>query len=172
MSQGLVYQPFRNRVPVIGQFDIEDVKDGGEAARRAVLAVCRQASQALLVIEDHPLTEDDRRSQLTQLRTSLGESRSVKNAPGHLLRRKEDDVLVSLLGICIGPGSWWSTYIYVAPIKSTMLIWESSLVDLWSERHSDYNLLKQDLRDGLATKIWTGGAKGFGGGFEGGQAAV
>src|SRR5688500_15940000 len=84
-SQGLVYQPFRRGVAVAGQFSIEDGKDGGEAARRGVLAVCRQSSQALLVIEDHPLTYDDRRAQLTQLRASVDESRSLEDAPGHLL---------------------------------------------------------------------------------------
>ena len=146
-SQGLVYQPFRQGVPVAGQFSIEDEKAGDETARRAVLAVCRQASQALLVIEDHPLTYDDRRTQLTQLRASLGESRSLENAPGHLLRTQDDDMLTRLLQVCIGPGSWWSTYIYLAPIKSMMLVWESSLVDLWSDRHSDFSLLEHDLRE-------------------------
>ena len=116
-------------------------------ARRAVLAVCRQASQALLVIEDHPLTYDDRRTQLAQLRTSLGERRSLEDTPGHLLRRQDDDTLTSLLRVVIGPGSWWNTYIYLAPIQSTMLVWESSLVDLWSDRHSDYSLLEHDLRE-------------------------
>lgn len=28
-----------------------------------------------------------------------------------------------------------------------MLVWESSLVDLWSERHSNYSLLEHDLRE-------------------------
>ena len=149
-SQGLVYEPFRQGVVIAGQFSIEDAKDGGEAARRAVLAVCRQASQALLVIEDHPLTYDDRRAQLAQLRTSHGESRSLEDAPGHLLRRQDHDTLTTLLRVAIGPGSWWSTYIYLAPIKSTMLVWESSLVDLWSDRHSDYSLLEHDLRETTA----------------------
>ena len=145
-SQGLVYQPFRQGVPVAGQFGIEDAKDGDEVARRAVLTVCRQASQALLVIEDHPLTHDDRRAQFAERRASLGESSSLEDAPGHLLRRQDDNTLARLLQVCIGPGSWWSTYIYLAPIKSTMLVWESSLVDLWSDRHSDYVLLEHDLR--------------------------
>jgi hypothetical protein len=149
-SQGLVYQPFRQGAPVAGQFSIEDAKDDGEAARRAVLAVCGQASQALLVIEDHPLTYDDRRAQLAQLRSSHGGTRSLEDAPGHLLNRQDDDTLAALLRVCIGPGSWWSTYIYLAPIQSTMLVWESSLVDLWSERPSDYSLLKHDLRDTTA----------------------
>lgn len=146
-SQGLVYQPFREGEALSGQFNIEDGEDDGAAARRAVLAVCRQASQALLVIEDHPLTYDDRRAQLTQLRATLGENRSLADAPGHLLRRQDDDTLTHLLQVVIGPGSWWSTYIYLAPIKSTMLVWESSLVDLWSNRHSDFSLLEKDLRE-------------------------
>ena len=112
-----------------------------------MLAVCRQASQALIVIEDHPLTYDDRRAQLAELRTSLDERRLLEEAPGHLLLRKDDDRLTQLLQVCIGPGSWWSTYIYLAPIKSTMLVWESSLVDLWSDRHSDHSLLENDLRE-------------------------
>lgn len=149
-SQGLVYQPFRRGVPMAGQFDAGDEADGGEAARRAVIAVCKPASQALFVIEDHPLTHDDRRTRLAQLRSLHGEARSLEDASGHLLRREDSDTLLALLRLCIGPGSWWSTYIYLAPIKSTMLVWESSLIDLWSDRHSDYKLLEHELRETTA----------------------
>lgn len=144
-SQGMVYQPFINGLPLSGQFDIEDEKDDGEAARRALLAVCSRASQTLIVVEEHPLTYDDRRAQLLQLRASLEENRSIEDAPGHLLQRQDTQIMTQLLQVCIGPGSWWSTYIYLAPIKSTMLVWESSLVDLWSEHHSDFSLLNHEL---------------------------
>ena len=128
-----------------GQFETIDEKDGGEAASRAVLSVCEQASQVLIVIEDHPLTHDDRRAQLATLRSSHGETRPLEDAPGHLLGQGDHEVLAALLRVCIGPGSWWSTYIYLAPIRCTMLIWESSLIDLWSDRASDFRLLENDL---------------------------
>ena len=146
-AQGLIYRPFREGVPMAGQFDAGDEKDGGEAARRAVLAVCERASQMLIVVEDHPLTYDDRRMQFASLRSSHGETRSLEDAPGHLLSQADSGVLVALLSVCLGPGSWWSTYIYLAPIRCAMLIWESSLIDLWSDRRSDFRLLEHDLRE-------------------------
>jgi hypothetical protein len=146
-SQGLVYRPFREGLQMAGQFQITQGKDGEGVARQAVLAVCRQASQALVVIEDHPLTYEDRRAQLAELRKSFGEPRSLDNAPGHLLGHQDNDALAALLQVCIGPGSWWNTYIYLAPIRCAMLVWESSLVDLWSDRASDFRLLEHDLQE-------------------------
>lgn len=144
-SQGLIYQPFRHGEPLDGQFRTGDENDEGEAARRALFGLCRNASQMLFVIEDHPLTYDDRRAQLTALRASFHESRLLEAAPGHLLGREDGETLTRLLQVCIGPGSWWSTYIYLAPIKTTLLVWESTLIDLWSNRSSDFKLLAAAL---------------------------
>lgn len=128
-----------------GQFRTGDEKDGGEAVRHALLATCRQASEALVVIEDHPLTRADRRTELASLRTTHGESRPIERIPGHLVH-PTDDPLIALLRVCVGSGSWWSTYLYLAPIQTTMLVWESSLVDLWSTRESVHAILKSDLQ--------------------------
>ncbi|HKQ39488.1 MAG TPA: hypothetical protein VJ063_15530 [Verrucomicrobiae bacterium] len=48
--------------------------------------------------------------------------------------------------LCIGKGCWWSAYLYLAPISIALLLWESEIVDLWSERSSDYTLLEHELR--------------------------
>jgi hypothetical protein len=111
-----------------------------------VLAVCEQANQGLVVIEDHPLTYADRRKELTEFRRGHDEIRPIEDAPSHLLRDEDHELLATLLRVCIGPGSWWSTYIYLVPIDCTLLIWESSLIDLWSERHSVYSALANHLR--------------------------
>jgi hypothetical protein len=47
--------------------------------------------------------------------------------------------------LCIAKGCWWSAYIYLSPIKVALLLWESDIVDLWSERTSDYTLLEHEL---------------------------
>ena len=145
-SEGLIYQPFRNGVPVSGQFHLNDANDRGASGHETLVSVCQQASQVLFVIEDHSLSYADRRMRLTTLRKSYGDRRPLSEAPGHLLKTTDAISLQTISEIVIGPGSWWSTYIYLAPIQSTMLVWESSLIDLWSDRHSDYKFLAEKLR--------------------------
>jgi hypothetical protein len=144
-SQGLSYEPYHKHLPWDKQFNIKDAEDGGAAAQRAVLAVCRQASQVLAVIVPHALTSDDRRDALAALRTQHGEERSLEEAPGHLLKKQDGELLEALVRLCIGPGAWSSVYFYLAPIESTLYVWESSLIDVWSERHADIQLLKAEL---------------------------
>jgi hypothetical protein len=132
-------------VQITGQFDVNELKDGGAAARSAVAEVCQPASQVLLVLEEHPLTHEKRQTDLAHLRRSFGETRAVDDAPGHMLRRHDGETLTRLLELCIGRGSWWSAYLYLAPTRTTMLVWESSIVDLWSDRHSDYRVLERQL---------------------------
>jgi hypothetical protein len=146
-SQGLSYEPYHKHLPWDKQFNIKDAEDGGAAAQRAVLAVCRQASQVLAVILPHALTHEDRRDALVALRAQHGEERSLDEAPGHLLKKQDGELLQSLVRSCIDPGSWWSVYFYLAPIETTLYVSESSLIDVWSERHTDFQLLKAELTE-------------------------
>jgi hypothetical protein len=145
-AQGLTYMPYKREVPLAGQFSVEDTSEGRAAAVRAVLSVCERASQILIVVEAHALNRAADRQALDAIRASVGEDRSIDNAPGLLLRREDTATLTELVQLCVGKGCWWSAYLYLAPIKVTLLLWESDIVDLWSERRSDYTLLERELR--------------------------
>ena len=172
-SNGMIYRP-RNRltrhrlsqcleyrgVPVNAQFNFDDKANSGEAATRPILEVSSFASQALVVVEDHPLTDEGRRVRLSNLRTALGESWSLEEAPG-LPFSPSDKKFAELLRICIGSGSWWSVYIYLGPIGTTLLIWESSIIDLGTERKSDCKLLEKELRLTAPPNFECGPAESF-----------
>jgi hypothetical protein len=145
-SQGLIYMPYKNGVPLAGQFIINDTQESRAAAANAVISVCDRATQVLVEVEGHALNRAADREALVAIRASIDESRSIHEAPGLLLRGQDSATLAALIKLCLGKGCWWSAYLYLAPIKVALLLWESDIVDLWSERRSDYKSLERKLR--------------------------
>lgn len=113
-----------------GQLDIDNPRIPEEAIVSPILSVCSSASQALLLVDDHPLTHEKRRVRMAQFLERVSQPSAGTSALIGLFRRQDHAALEELLHICVGPGSWFSTYIYLAPTSCTLLIWESSLIDV------------------------------------------
>lgn len=141
-SQGRVYSPYREGFRPDLQIGFEDKKDGGFLVGQALLELCESASQILAVVEDHPLTYDERRGELMRLRLAMGESQPMEKTPAMLFSGKDRPMIENVVRTCIGPGSWWSLYLYLAPQRTTVLVWESSMLDLWSDRAADQKRLQ------------------------------
>lgn len=105
-AQGLTYMPYKDGVPLAGQFSIEDTKEGRAAAIRGVLSVGERAAQILVVVEGHALNRVADRQELDAIRSSVGERRSIHAAPGLLLRCEDASTLAALVQLCLGKGCW------------------------------------------------------------------
>jgi hypothetical protein len=88
-------------------------------------------SEALLVFEDWPFYQPYEMRLVDHVRSAFGEKRNLIDAPGHLFTAEEGDDLIGLFSL--GVAFEWTSYLYFAKNKATVLNWEGVIFDFWTE---------------------------------------
>jgi hypothetical protein len=97
---------------------------------RSVLESNRGSGHFLIHLTDWSLYTAVQMQAVDALRSVVGETRSVIEAPGHLFSSDEHELATRLFGLATGYG--WSSYLYFPANTCTIFNWEGELYDFWT----------------------------------------
>jgi hypothetical protein len=90
--------------------------------------------ELLLVADDWSTYRDEEMAEIMRWREAASETRWLVDAPGHELKNGDSELRLKLVQFVLRTSSRWSAYLYGFPSKTTVLMWEGDIIDLWTAK--------------------------------------
>lgn len=146
-QRGIFEEPYRNNESPKYYLQFYPPKHlrGMEAFSDYLNDLFWKEGEALLVFVDWPLYQPYEMRLVDHVRAAHNEKRWLIDAPGHVFAAEEKDDLISLFSL--GIAFEWTSYLYFANAKVTLLNWEGVIFDFWTEDQSNLTSLLKAMAD-------------------------
>lgn len=135
-SRGIVHQPHSNGREVNLQFATPKSTVARGDFISSVAEVLRKDSEILLVADDWFSSDQDHQLEiLAAIRSKYGKCGPLDDTPGHHIT-DEREALAELADKFLSFSGFWSAYIYAFPSRTSLLLWEGDLIDVWTPRNA------------------------------------
>jgi hypothetical protein len=130
----MVKRPYATSTAPFVQFWIRKSEGDLAAIAKGIIEILDADDEVLLVADDWGLYREEEMEQILEIRRGMGETRSVIDAPGHEMKRDDENYRQKLIQFFLSAETGWSAYVYAFPSKTTLFFWERDIIDLWSQR--------------------------------------